>query len=161
VIKLAGNFEPNQAVSLNQQQKKELRELIYSSPITHLYPETLDAIAADDNSTDLNLPEKCWVIEYGLYALIRSNGDVFPCVTSPYTAENSIGNINNSSFEEIWKSARHRLIKDKLHSDMKLCKCNLNICRHMRYNFLLDDKLSSSAYVEALPITNKNKLKLL
>jgi MoaA/NifB/PqqE/SkfB family radical SAM enzyme len=161
VIKLAGNFELGQNVALNQEQKKELRELIYSSPVIHFYPEQLDAIATEDNATELELPQKCWIIEHGLYALIRSNGDVFLCVASPYTAANSIGNVNYASFKEIWTGAEHREIKNKLHRDMRLGKCNLSVCRHMRYNFLLDEELRLSEYVETLPSTGENKPKFL
>lgn len=161
VVKLAGNFEKDQDVSLNQNQKQELRQLIYGSPIINKYPEYLDAIATDDNSVELGLPEKCWVVEYGMYMLIRSNGDVFPCVTSPYTADNRIGNIYDRSLEEMWEQPAHLKIKNKLHADMKSSKCNLSICRHMRYNFLLDEKISSSKDVKSLPTTKKDKPKLL
>lgn len=161
VVKLAGNFEAHQNVSLDQSQKQELRELIYASSIIDKYPEYLDAIATQDNSVELNLPNKCWVVEYGMYMLIRSNGDVFPCVTSPYCQENSIGNLYQQNLDEIWGQIKHQEIKNKLHYDMKCGKCNLCVCRHMRYNFLLDDAICSTKYIESLPATKKNKPKLL
>jgi len=161
VIKLAGNFEPGQHVSLDQEQKKELRELIYESSVIGEYPKKLDAISTDDNSTEIDLPRKCWVVEYGLYMLIRSNGDVFPCVASPYTRENSIGNLNQDTLESIWNSKKHRAIKDKLSQDMQSCRCNLNVCRHMRYNVLLDKTLCASQYIKQLPKTKQRKPTLL
>ena len=59
VIKLAGNFEPNQNVALNLTQKQKLRELIYTSPAINYYPAQIDAIVTDDNSVELQLSDKC------------------------------------------------------------------------------------------------------
>lgn len=161
VVKLAGNFEEGQHVALNQKQKKELRRLIYESSITDQYHAKLDAISTHDNTVNLPLPKKCWIAEHGLYLLVRANGDVYPCVTSPYTQENSIGNLYASDLEEIWKGARHRQVINKLHNDMVTGKCNLDVCRHMRYNFLLDEMLYSSPYIKSLPTAAKMETKLL
>jgi MoaA/NifB/PqqE/SkfB family radical SAM enzyme len=105
VVKLAGNFEAGQNVNLTLPQKAELRKLIYESPVISEYPEKLDAIATEDNAVEIELPSKCWVVERGLYILIRSNGDVFPCVTSPYTTDNRLGNIHDDAIEQILGSA--------------------------------------------------------
>ncbi|OGT06123.1 MAG: hypothetical protein A2X78_02000 [Gammaproteobacteria bacterium GWE2_37_16] len=161
IIKLAGNFEPDQNVALNLNQKQKLRELIYNSPAINYYPAQIDAIVTNDNSVELQLSDKCWAIEYGLYMLIRSNGDVFPCVASTCDTMNSIGNVYDRHIEEIWESVKHKAVKKKLHLDMKSCKCNLNVCRHMRYNLLLDKVVSSSQYIETLPYPAKSKPKLL
>ena len=161
VIKLAGNFESGQDVALKEDQKKELRSLMYQSPVLKQYPGLLDAIATDDNSVELDLPTKCWVVEYNLYMLIRSNGDIFPCVTSPYCRENRIGNLYESDISEIWANPMHHKIKHKLNEDMRCLRCNLDVCRHMRYNLLLEETVDSSRYINLLPETKKVRPKLL
>ncbi len=156
VIKVAGNFEPGQDVALNSSQKQELRELINNSPFVAQYSHQLDAIATEDNVIEFDMPGKCWVVEHGLYMLIRSNGDVFPCVVSPNSSANKIGNVNEANIDEIWGSTEHIRIQEKLHDDMLSCKCDLGICRHMRYNFLLDDELRSTEYIKLLPEITKD-----
>ena len=141
VVKLAGDFERGQKVSLTNNQKLIVRDLIYSSVIISEYPAYIDAISSTDNALELSMPQKCWFVEKGMYMLIRSDGDVFPCVASPYTKNNSIGNIHQSLLMEIWEGERHHTIKKKLHNDMKKRRCNLNVCRHLRYNFVLEKHL--------------------
>jgi MoaA/NifB/PqqE/SkfB family radical SAM enzyme len=161
VIKLAGNFEAGQNVALSLEQKRIVRDLIHSSAIISKYPAYLDAISTENNAIEIGMPEKCWVVENGLYILIRASGDVFPCVASPYTCENRLGNIYENDLEEIWGNIRHGEVKNKLHNDMRSGKCNLKVCRHMRYNYILDESRRATDYVKSLPKTDKKEPDLL
>ena len=159
IIKLAGNFEMGQDVELTEVEKCELSELLVTSPFVKKYRAKLDGITVGSNTMELPLPEKCWTIELGLYVLVRSNGDVFPCVVSPYTPENRLGNIYKTSLQEMWESQHHRKIKSKLHRDMVMGACKLNICRHLRYNFVIAEALTSAQARESIwPLSERPKL---
>ncbi len=161
VIKLAGNYELDQDVELTNDQKQELRKILHQSPFLSQYPAYFDAIATKDNTNEISLPDKCWLIEQGLYTLIRSNGDVFLCVTSPYTQENRIGNLFEQDLEEIWNNLCHERVKKKLHTDMRTEKCKLHICRHLRYSFLIEDAIKNKKYEKSKNLKRHREPKLL
>lgn len=76
--------------------------------------------------------------------LIRSNGNVFLCVASPFVAKNSIGNIYQSTLSSMWNSPNRQKIINKLTHDMKVKVCKLGVCRGLRYNCLIQQKLNNS-----------------
>lgn len=143
IVKLAGNFEEGQDCELNESQKKHVRLLIIST-ISNWDANWIDGINTKDNSAKVTLPSECWLVRLGLYMLIRSNGDVFPCVASPFTAENSIGNIYQRTLKSIWKSHTRQRIINKLNNDMRTNLCKLRVCRGLRYNFLIQQRLNNS-----------------
>lgn len=160
VIKLAGNFEQGQDVELDEKQKEEVKSILATSPFAALYAARIDAIATSDNTVEIPLPEKCWVVELGLYLLVRSNGDLFPCVASPFTRENRMGNLYDYNLSEIWGSDAHQEIRSKLHRDMKNGKCKLTVCRHLRYNYAIQAALNSPTSMRG-PLPSGSKPKLL
>lgn len=140
-VKLAGNFEPGQDLELAEEQKCSLRNLLLSSAACGVYPALLDAIATRDNTIEHTMPKRCWTIDLGLYALIRSNGDVYPCVVSPYSGANRMGNVYEDALGNIWEGDGHRRIRTKLHQDMRTAICNLKVCRHFRYNLVIQEMM--------------------
>lgn len=153
IVKLAGNFEERQNCELSENQKMYVRKLILST-ISDWGTNWIDGINTKNNLVNVTLPSECWLIKLGLYMLIRSTGDVFPCVASPFTAENSIGNIYKSTLSSIWTSHYHYRTIAKLNNDMRSNLCKLGVCRGLRYNCLIQQKINTSG-----SFAKKNTLK--
>ena len=82
--------------------------------------------------------QHCPLVHDGLIGLVTASGDVFPCVALYLTGEErySFGNLNNSSFKEIWRGQKR--VETVKSINAKLCP----YCRHDHMNEVLLKHLS-------------------
>lgn len=142
-MRCVNNFEENQDVELDNNQQSELKHLV----------ETKLNISEDYVADFLNslLPPKkmqpatqCWTIQLGHNLLISTLGEVY--IEIPYGAnkEYCIGNLNTQSIKEIWGSEKHLSVINVLNSQMQSNGCNLCMCRHHKYNKVIDNYLQGN-----------------
>ncbi|SEP40947.1 radical SAM protein [Propionispora vibrioides] len=134
VIKLEQNFLENKTLNgaINLQQ---VRETLKGSHILSKYDYLLDNL--DDPVFNNPIPRSCYIAATGLYALLRTNGDLFPCVASPYDNKNAYCNINITSDYSNHLDANYYDLK------MKNKVCPLKACRHYRFDSIIENYLNN------------------
>lgn len=76
---------------------------------------------------------RCQALPFFVY--INPNGDVHPCLAHQSKEANSIGNLDDASFKEIWESDRKKAVFERF-SNIDVSKCQPN-CRHHSMNQFL------------------------
>lgn len=130
IIKLAQNFMECQK---NDMELFQIRDEILNHSICKKYRHLVDNL--DDEIINISLPKKCYMARSGLYALVRADGNVFPCIASSNNNVNSLFNISDDYF------SNKLLSKSKEYYDniMNEHKCPIYACRHYRFNCIIDD----------------------
>ena len=80
--------------------------------------------------------EVCHINQMGLLAAVTPEGDVYPNISEIGKKEFLVGNLYESSFEEIWNSDRHREVKENSNRRWKCGDCRN--CRAISYNMIMD-----------------------
>ena len=138
------NFEENQDIELVSDQKKELFDLIVSSPdFPENYKHTFAKNLVYPAQVGGHLPSRCWSVLLGHNLGIKQDGECYICVPTSGLKEFSIGNVNQQSIAELWGNKRHVEVIRKLDERMKKGGCDPNKCRHYRLNVVLDGSLQS------------------
>lgn len=136
------NFEENQNIELTLNQKKQLFDLITTSPD---FPENYKHAFAKNlvyPAQFSGLPaSRCWTILLGHNLGIKQDGECYLCVPTSGHEEFSIGNVNQRSIMELWGSKRHLEVIRKLDKRMRSGGCDISKCRHFRLNIVLDRAL--------------------
>ena len=130
VIKMEQNFMRNDRVN-GGIQLQEVRQLILEHSILNKFDYFIDNL--EDSVYDNPLPTHCYVVNSGLYTLIRADGNIYPCVAGTYCAKNACGSIEKIS-EYNYKKAEEGFY-DQL---MKKRVCPLGACRHYRFNSIIE-----------------------
>lgn len=87
----------------------------------------------------INTSRRCWLTP--LQTTIDAHGDVYLCCYYLHRrARHCIGNIYENSFDEIWKSPRHRCAITAI----RPAECNLLDCRFVNYMKILDPLLKDT-----------------
>lgn len=139
VIKLAQNFTKCVKSSVNVET---VRNIIAKHSITKRYHYIIDNLS--DEIDGMCPPSKCYIANSGLYALVRADGNVFPCIASAYDVRNALFNIGSdyNNFRTFKKQDYYdNLMVDKL--------CPVYACRHYRFNYIID-KFSDSNMTDCL-----------
>lgn len=135
ILKFEQNFLKNQRVDHNnliQQVANLIPNHIISSKYQRIFSTFYDIMNIPD------FPNRCYIVEQNFYALIRENGDIFPCVASTYDNNNSIGNVKMMPIDQLYDS--EIFDRNKFTSNMLEKKCPLYACRHYRFNYILEKK---------------------
>ncbi|MDR3222869.1 MAG: SPASM domain-containing protein [Methanobrevibacter sp.] len=106
--------------------KKHLISKKYKTVLNNLN----DDIFKDNTEVDM-----CHIVKKGLYCLIREDGNVYPCIASTNMKSNSLGNINDNSFDFILKNKGDLT---KFDNNMLSELCPLKACRHYRFNKIIE-----------------------
>lgn len=134
LLRCVGNFEPGQDVELTDQQYEELIQTLNEG--LHLPKEQIQAITGKAEYLP-SVPSRCWIMALQYTAGIDPDGEVYLC--SPWSQkEFSIGNVNERRFQNIWGSARHKSVAQKLSEKMQRGECNPLLCRHYYSNLSID-----------------------
>lgn len=139
ILKLEQNFVSNEQL-FDADIFEQLGQVVSSHQITSKYA---NLFYTKTDKRSLIMPSKCHVVDGHVYCLIRGNGDVYPCIASTYSNENSIGNIHDENLESIYVK---NIDSAKFSTNMKGKKCPLGACRHFRFNQVMEKKENSSAY---------------
>lgn len=156
VVKLSGNFEEEQDVTLKEVEVDQLYKAVLNISENYKDYHYIDSIMIEPQKN--YRIDECWAVELRTNMLVRPNGDVFLCIVSPNSDLNSIGNINESPVQKIWNSDKHIEIISKLSSDMKCGVCNLDICRLYRYNYYLQTVHELNSLVAATKAMDSPRL---
>ncbi len=100
----------------------------------------------DEDFTNLNsifnyrkMPEfkhKCWANQFGMIANVSTDGKVYPNIVEIDKEEFCIGNLYETSLEEMWNSEQHKKVKER--SNEKWLKGECKNCRAMAYNNIIN-----------------------
>ena len=127
VIKTIQDFNTNNAV-WNKANNAHLRTLVLNHPLTNTFDYVIDNL--NDAVFDNPIPKECYIANKGLYRLVRTNGDIYPCVAGTVSEYNKIGSIltgiSNESIDFSYKSIKKR--------------CPLRACRHYRFDSYIEKK---------------------
>ena len=142
-MRCVNNFEETQDVELSDEQQKHLENLVREKlNIGEEYVN--DFLRSLLPPKEMTPASNCWTIMMGHNALISTIGEVY--IEVPYGAnkEFCIGNLNEKSMKEIWGSEQHLEVINKLNSQMKSNGCDLRMCRHHKYNAVMDQYLAGA-----------------
>ncbi|RPE06718.1 radical SAM protein [Paenibacillus polymyxa] len=142
-MRCVNNFEEGQDVELSSDQKFELEQLVRRKMnINEEYVD--DFLKSLLPPKEIQPASNCWTVMMGHNLLISTLGEVF--IEVPYGAnkEFCIGNINTQTMKEIWGSEQHLAVINKLNTQMKNLGCDLRMCRHHKYNKVMDSFLSGN-----------------
>ncbi|MDQ0173381.1 radical SAM protein [Paenibacillus tundrae] len=136
-MRCVNNFEEGQDVELSELQKEELESLVRKKmDIGEEYVD--DFLKSLLPSKDIKPASNCWTVKMGHNILISTIGEC--SIEIPYGAKKEfcIGNINHNSLKEIWGSEQHLDVINKLNTQMQGLGCDLRMCRHHKYNKVMD-----------------------
>ena len=99
---------------------------------------------------DLNeVPRGCECIQKRTSAFVNYDGGVYLCQPDIGNKNLEIGNVNESSFKEIWNSDRHHKVIDLMHDRWNQGRCRN--CRSISFNKAIDRCNSSGIDTESIP----------
>ncbi|WP_165843825.1 radical SAM protein [Planococcus halotolerans] len=147
-MRCVNNFEEGQDVELLPSQKEELKEIVKQKlDINEAYVEDfLNSLLPPPN---LIPATNCWTIKLGHNLLISTLGEVYIEIPYGATKEYCIGNLNEKSIKEIWGSEKHLEVINMLNNRMTSLGCDLRMCRHHKYNKVMDDYLENKTLTPA------------
>ncbi|MCP1161331.1 radical SAM protein [Bacillus infantis] len=142
-MRCVNNFEESQDVELSDEQQTELKMLVESKlNINEDY--VADFLNSLLPPKKMQPASQCWTIQLGHNLLISTLGEVY--IEIPYGAnkEYCIGNLNDQTMKEIWGSEKHLSVINSLNARMQSNGCDLRMCRHHKYNKVLDSYLQGN-----------------
>lgn len=131
VIKIEQDFLTNNNV-FDEANYNYLRDVIKTHKIVRKFDFIIDNL--DDDLFYKPPPKECYLANSSMYSLIRANGDIYPCIASTYSNENSCA--------DIFSIAEKKNRSNRYTSNMLLKKCPLKACRHYRFNLCISDYLA-------------------
>ncbi|WHX50781.1 radical SAM/SPASM domain-containing protein [Paenibacillus woosongensis] len=141
-MRCVNNFEEGQDVELSDLQKEELESLVRRKmDIGEEYVE--DFLKSLLPPKNMEPASNCWTVKMGHNLLISTLGEC--SIEIPYGAKKEfcIGNVNNQSIKDIWGSEQHLEVINKLNHQMRNHGCDLRMCRHHKYNKIMDQYLNN------------------
>ena len=145
VIKVAGRFEGHRGLLLNRGQIHRLANDLADYNWPSHFPETFSSLEDPTGRERLLCSNRsCKVIRMGLYALVRSDGSVFPCVASADDNSACLGSIRESDLKGLWVSERHGQVVMKLLKKCGAEGCRFEVCNILRYNPVLKPTMTFS-----------------
>ena len=136
ILKFAQNFLTNEN-TVTEKIYYDAFNMVKQHPITTRYLKLIDTY---NQKMPMKKPNRCKIVDWNLYALIKENGLVYPCVASPYEWSNSIGSVHTKTLKEIYDNG---FDKDKFSNNMILGNCPLYACRHYKFNQYLENRTTS------------------
>ena len=98
-------------------------------PLSKRVAAQVAALRSQLSSPPLQPTHTCFVVKFGLVAVIEPWGAVYPCIAYDGKGEYDFGNVNDDSFSTIWHSARHAEVVSKVGDSI----CHFD-CRHKHQN---------------------------
>lgn len=139
VIKTEQDFLSNKNV-FNEANYNYLRNIIQSHQIVNKFDFIIDNL--DDQLFYNPSPQECYVANSRMYSLIRTDGEIYPCVASTYN--------NNNSFANISSVPEKKDCSNRYTNNMLSQRCPLKACRHYRFNLCISDYLQGIIEDEAI-----------
>lgn len=79
---------------------------------------------------------KCWINQFGMLANVSTDGRVYPNIVEIDREEFCIGNLYETSLEEMWNSEQHDKVKERSNTKWLSGKCKN--CRAIAYNNIIN-----------------------
>ncbi|MGE4267705.1 MAG: radical SAM protein [Deferribacterales bacterium] len=113
--------------SINEEQENMLKAVSakYSDPKFSVI------LRSRENLNRTRVYDKCMGLPFIVY--IRENGDVYTCFSYQHDEKTVLGNINKSTFADIWKSGAKKDAVDYINNCIEKNNCQPN-CRHHQIN---------------------------
>lgn len=86
--------------------------------------------------------EQCWAISQRMHALVDARGDIYLCTPDVGASQLSIGNINETSFAQVWNGPAHKQRVQELQKRYVAGECRN--CRFIKANGYLEEAVRSS-----------------
>lgn len=130
VIKLEQDFLNNRIASTGIALNK-VRDTVLTHLISDRFDYCLDNL--DDITFNNPKPTSCYIVNMGVYALVRADGCIYPCVAGTFNKDYSYNNIRslNECSNKIADSTYYN--KMMIHGI-----CPLHACRHYRFNSIIE-----------------------
>lgn len=133
LFKIVRDYE-DRGQGLSQEEEQYLKAVIQ------------DHKEVDENFTNLQsifsyrqAPEfinKCWTNQYGMLANVSTDGCVYPNIVEIDKEEFCIGNLYETTLEEMWNSEQHEKVKEKSNTKWSSGECKN--CRAIAYNNIIN-----------------------
>jgi len=144
VLKIQQDFLSN-----HNHASRRMIEYIRERVACHHIHNNYDILLDNLNDTYFNnpIPKRCHFVQTGLYRLIDSHGDVYPCIASTYDRANSLYNISS-----IPANSNNSLLSDVYLNKELLQRCPLRACRHYRFSSVLESFETPSSFPTYTPV---------
>ncbi|WP_277656277.1 radical SAM protein [Seleniivibrio woodruffii] len=113
--------------AINDEQEKMLAEL--SAKYTDKKFSAI--LRSRENLNRKRIYDKCHGLPFIVY--IRENGDVYTCFSYQHDENTVLGNINRTTFGEVWSSERKKMAVSYINNKIIKNNCQPN-CRHHQIN---------------------------
>ena len=142
-------------VCLGEEERNYLMELIqdnfYSiderkTNLFNLKERKFNYYIEGDYRKDMYDFNKCLMLEIRSNAFINFDGKIYLCQPDIGNEDLAIGDLNQNRLLEIWNSAKHLRILEKLHERFKSGKCRY--CRAIAFNRAIDRYLSPEPFMK-------------
>ncbi len=80
---------------------------------------------------------KCWINQWGMLANVSTDGRVYPNIVEIDREEFCIGNLYETSLEDMWNAAQHKKVKEI--SNQKWLSGACKNCRAIAYNGIINE----------------------
>lgn len=102
-------------------------------------------VRSRENLTQHRIYNKCYGLPFIVY--IRENGDVYTCFSYQHDEKTVLGNINDSSFNQIWNSETKQAAIDHINNNIEKNTCQPNCRHHQINNYLWDIKHPTTQHI--------------